>query len=71
MKKVLIGVVREVWLGFLGGAGREGCFKQKIQGRRGDGKKGDPQKAKEEAGLWGREARLPPTRGRRRRNSVS
>jgi len=33
MKKVLIGVVLEVWLGFLGGAGREGCFKQKMQGR--------------------------------------
>lgn len=33
MKKVLIGVVLEVWLEFLGGAGREGYFKQKMQGR--------------------------------------
>ena len=33
MKQVLIGVVLEVWLVFLGGAGREECCKQKMQGR--------------------------------------
>lgn len=50
MKKVLIGVVREVWLGFLGGAGREGCFKQKIQGRGDIESKGIGKKV--QSGFW-------------------
>lgn len=31
VKKVMFGVVQEVWAGFLGGA--EECFQQKVQGR--------------------------------------
>jgi len=66
MKKVLIGVVLEVWLGFLGGAGREGGFKQEMQGRGGIESKGIGKKYRVGSGnLLDRKAELILNNNRR------